>query len=46
MQTYKRKTENGLSATTSVMEAAKYLIDGKVTSIRATVKKLVLAHEK
>ena len=33
------KTENGLTLTTVVIEAAKHVIDGKVTSIRATAKK-------
>ena len=39
MRTYKRKAENGHSPTTVVIEAAKHVIDGKVTSIRATAKK-------
>ena len=39
MRIYKRKTENGLTPTTVVIEEAKHVIDGKVTSIRATARK-------
>jgi hypothetical protein len=39
MRTYKRKTERGLFPQAVILEAANYVIDGKVTSIRASAKK-------
>ena len=38
MRTYKGKAVNGLTPTSVVKRAAKHVIDGKVTSIRAKEK--------
>nr|XP_047131617.1 uncharacterized protein LOC124810576 [Hydra vulgaris] len=39
MRTYKRKTEKGLYPKEVVIEAASHVIDGRVTSVRASAKK-------